>query len=360
MSESQNRQQIPGYQLLERLGSGGMATVYKARQLSLDRVVAVKVLSQELTRRPGYVEQFYAEGKAAAKLNHPNIVAALDVGEAGGHHYFVMEYVEGQTAYDRLMELVRFDEEEAVQIALQVARGLEHAHAAGIVHRDVKPQNMIITAGGAKLLDLGLAQGANLPTRAEETAGEGKRTVFGSPYYISPEQIRDSSKVDFRADIYSFGASLYYLVTGQVPFDAPTPQEVLRKHLREPLTPPRQLNRRISEELDQIIRVCMAKNPADRYDSTNDLVADLEAVANDEMPLKAHVKLEEDLIGEATGQKAAHGKSTPMTPGTSSISRPSLSLPPPTPALHTQPVFWAAVAGWLLALVFLGLWLTTR
>lgn len=354
MSEDKSKQQIPGYQLLDKIGSGAMATVYRAKQVSLDRVVAIKVLSRELTARPGYVDRFYAEGRAAAKLNHPNIVSALDVGEAAGFHYFVMEYIEGETVYDRLMDHVRIDEEDAVRIILQTAKGLEHAHAAGFVHRDVKPQNIMLTAAGvAKLADMGLAQAVDdaAPADAPDQQAKSKaRVVFGSPYYISPEQIRSSHNVDFRADIYSLGATFYYLVTGQVPFDAPTPQEVLKKQLNEPLVPARKINSRLTEETDQVIRVCLAKKREDRYDTTHDLVEDLEAIANGEAPLKALIKLGVDPTADDDDAPTPR-QSTPQPTAPTPVAEDE------SPAITAERCFWPAVIGWTLAVIFLVLWI---
>src|SRR6185503_16597639 len=147
---------IPGYQLLGKLGKGAMATVYKAKQLSLDRIVAIKVLPKRLSENPEFVERFYKEGRAAAKLNHNNIVQAIDVSESAGYHYFVMEFVDGVTVYDELAKSRVYDEKKAVDIILQVARALEHAHGRGFIHRDVKPKNIMLTADGtAKLADMG-------------------------------------------------------------------------------------------------------------------------------------------------------------------------------------------------------------
>ncbi|MFW6032912.1 MAG: serine/threonine-protein kinase, partial [Phycisphaeraceae bacterium] len=200
VDEQRASQQIPGYQILKRLGAGAMATVYKARQLSLDRVVAIKVLPRKYTNNPQFVERFYAEGKAAAKLNHPNIVQAIDVGKAGEYHYFAMEYVEGLSVFEELQEKGRYSEADALQIVIQIAQALEHAHAAGFIHRDVKPKNiMMAPSGAAKLADMGLARAVSDREAAE--AEQGK--AYGTPYYISPEQIRGELDVDFRADIYS-------------------------------------------------------------------------------------------------------------------------------------------------------------
>src|SRR3972149_2599231 len=173
---------IPGYQMFGKLGAGAMAFVYKAKQLSLNRTVAIKVLPMRFSENSEYVERFYKEGQAAGMLNHPNIVQAIDVGEAGGYHYFVMEYVEGKTLYDDLAAGKVFDEKEALEIIIQVARALAHAHAKGLIHRDVKPKNIMInTAGVVKLADLGLARETTDIETAQTEAGK----AYGTPYYIA-------------------------------------------------------------------------------------------------------------------------------------------------------------------------------
>jgi serine/threonine-protein kinase len=199
VEDSQNiTQHIPGYVILSKLGAGAMATVFKAKQISLDRIGAIKVLPKRMSSNKEFVERFYKEGKAAAKLNHPNIVGAFDVAEANGYHYFVMEYVEGETVYDRLDRGERYEEKEAINLILQVAKALAHAHAAGLIHRDVKPKNIMITkAGVAKLADMGLAREASDQQAAIAEAGK----AYGTPYYISPEQIRGELDIDARADI---------------------------------------------------------------------------------------------------------------------------------------------------------------
>ncbi|KPK38773.1 MAG: hypothetical protein AMJ65_12400, partial [Phycisphaerae bacterium SG8_4] len=175
--------QIPGYRLLGRLGAGAMATVYKAQQLSLDRVVAVKILPKKFSQNPEFVQRFYAEGRAAARLNHPNIVAALDVGLHGNAHYFIMEYVKGHTVHEHLVKEGPYAEGDALAIAIQVATALNHAHQAGLIHRDVKPKNILITDSGvAKLADMGLARAVSDREAAEAEAGK----AFGTPYYIAP------------------------------------------------------------------------------------------------------------------------------------------------------------------------------
>ncbi len=277
-------QQIPGYQILAKLGSGAMATVYKAKQISLDRIVAIKVLPKRMSSNKEFVERFYKEGKAAAKLNHPNIVGAVDVGEANGFHYFVMEYVEGATVFDKLDHGERYREADALKIIIQTCRALAHAHKAGFVHRDVKPKNIMITPDGvAKLADMGLARETNDVEAAQAEAGK----AYGTPYYIAPEQIRGEMDVDARADLYSLGATFYHMVTGRVPFDAPTPSAVMHKHLKDELVPPDHVVPELSAGVGEIIEVAMQKKRKHRYQCAEDMLTDLERVANGEPPLMA-------------------------------------------------------------------------
>jgi len=303
--EASRGQQIPGYQILAKLGAGAMATVFKARQLSLDRIVAVKVLPRKLSENLEYVERFYKEGKAAAKLNHPNIVQAIDVGEAGGYHYFVMEYVEGHTLGEELAEGKVFSEAEALRIILQIGRALEHAHRQGFMHRDVKPKNIMMTNEGvAKLADMGLARAASDVEAAQAEAGK----AYGTPYYISPEQIRGEVDIDFRADIYSLGATLYHLVTGRVPFQAPTPAAVMHKHLKEPLVPPDHVNTNLSAGLGEVVEVMMAKDRNRRYASTSDMLMDLEAIAAGKPPLQARKQFDAGALTGLVDEAAEVGR----------------------------------------------------
>lgn len=281
--------QIPGYKILGKLGAGAMAIVYKAQQLSLNRIVAIKVLPKRFSRNPEYVERFFKEGQAAGKLNHNNIVQAIDVGEAGGYYYFVMEYVEGKTIHDDLAAGKVFKEDEALDIIIQIAHALQHAHACGLIHRDVKPKNIMInTAGVAKLADMGLAR-ETTDIQAAQTE-EGK--AYGTPYYISPEQIRGKIDIDGRADIYGLGATFYHMVTGRVPFMADDPADVMRKHLREELIPPDHINTKLSAGASEVIEVMMAKRKEDRYDNVDELLIDLEAVRDGLPPIRAHKRFD--------------------------------------------------------------------
>ncbi|NOT01935.1 MAG: serine/threonine protein kinase [Phycisphaerales bacterium] len=286
-------QQIPGFQIISKLGQGAMATVYKARQLSLDRIVAIKVLPKRLSENQEFVDRFYREGRAAAQLNHPNIVQAIDVGEAGGYHYFVMEYVDGKTVYDQLQNDKALSEGLAVKIVLQTAMALDHAHARGFIHRDVKPKNIMLGSHGeVKLADMGLAREVSDYQTAQSEAGR----AYGTPYYISPEQIRGEINIDFRADVYSLGATFYHTVTGKVPFEGATPSAVMHKHLKEELVPPDHLAPTLSAGIGEVIELMMSKQRDDRYGSTRELIADLEAVARGEPPFQARKKYDRKLL----------------------------------------------------------------
>lgn len=294
LDETRQAHKIPGFQMLDRLGAGAMAVVFKAKQLSLDREVAIKVLPKRLSENPEYVERFYREGRAAAKLNHNNIVQAIDVGSAGAYHYFVMEYVKGKTVYDDVSQGNVYPEDQAVKIVIQIAEALQHAHERGLIHRDVKPKNIMITADGvAKLADMGLARETADKAAAESEAGR----AYGTPYYISPEQIRGEIDIDFRADIYSLGATYYHMVTGQVPFEAATPSAVMHRHLKSALVPPDHINRELSVGVAEVIEVMMAKNREDRYPDIRLLLEDLRAVQKGEPPLQAHQMFDASTLG---------------------------------------------------------------
>jgi serine/threonine-protein kinase len=342
LEQQQPEMQIPGYQVLAKLGSGAMATVYKAKQLSLDRLVAIKVLPRKYTKNAEFVERLYAEGRAAAKLNHANIVGALDVGKAGEFHYFVMEYVEGSTVFDHITQHGRYPETEALKIMLQVARALQHAHDQGFIHRDVKPKNIMITPEGqVKLADMGLARAVSDREAAE--AEQGK--AFGTPYYISPEQIRGEVDVDFRADIYGLGATLYHMVTGRVPYNGPNPSAVMHQHLKAELVPPDHINNELTRGISEIIEVCLNKDRDQRYVSTADLVQDLESVLEGDVPYLARKLVDLDSLsaleqssGETAELATSDGGSLPIV---------------------MQPLFWFAVIGWVVAVALILVLITS-
>ncbi len=259
--------EIGGYRLIEKIGAGTMGTVYKAKQVSLDRVVAIKILSPHLAHKEDYAERFLREARSVARLNHPNVISGIDVGEAGGVRYFVMEYASGVTVGSLIARGGAMEESRVLKIAIQIARALDHAHEAGLVHRDVKPDNILLTKDGvAKLCDLGLAK-----DRPEEGVS------LGTPNYISPEQAKGLKDVDIRSDLYSFGATLYHMVAGQPPFSG-NAKVVMVKHLSEKPRAPRDLEPDLSEEFNAIIVKLMQKEPHDRFASPKELVGALEAL----------------------------------------------------------------------------------
>ncbi len=286
-------QKIPGYKILGKLGAGAMAVVYKANQISLNRTVAIKLLPKRFSQNPEYVKRFYKEGQAAGKLHHNNIVQAIDVGEAGGYHYFVMEYVEGKTISDDLVDGGVYEEERALDIVIQVARALEHATARELVHRDVKPKNIMIMADGTvKLADMGLAR----ETTDLETAQDEEGKAYGTPYYIAPEQIRGAIDMDGRADIYGLGATFYHLVTGRVPFMADDSAEIMKKHLREKLVPPDHINTSLTAGTSEVIEIMMAKRREDRYANATELLEDLEAIRDGRSPVQARKRFDVSML----------------------------------------------------------------
>ena len=293
-------QHIPGYKLMEKLGKGSMGTVFKARQLSMDRLVAVKVLKPRLAVNEDFLERFYREAQLAAKFSSNNVVQAIDAGAAGKIKYFVMEYVEGTTIKQELEKGKVFTEKEAIEIVLQIAQALNHAHRRQLIHRDIKPANIILTTDGfAKLADLGLARDTtdNAIVQAE------KGMTIGTPYYIAPEQINSQVDVDSRADMYSLGATFYHMVTGQPPFPYKKTEQVLRAHLNEELRPPDHINTKLSSGLGEVVEFMMAKRREDRYPSPAELIIDLECLLHHESP-----KLARQRLGSAAMEDLAHGE----------------------------------------------------
>ncbi len=298
--------QIPGYEIIEKLGKGSMGLVFKARQTSVDRVVAVKVLLDTLAQNKEFIKRFEREAKIAARLQHNNIVNAIDAGEVEGHHYFVMEYVEGVTIKDELDKNKVFDEKVALKIVIAVAEAMKHAHERGLIHRDIKPENVILTKdGNVKLADLGLAR----LTADEKWAMSEAGMAIGTPYYISPEQVRGQVDVDIRADIYSLGATLYHMVTGKVPYPGETPQEVMRKHVDKNLhlVPPDHVNTKLSSGLGVVTETMMSKNRDSRYSTPDDLILDLKCLLQGDSPMIAGGKADA-LADLADGEAAGDGE----------------------------------------------------
>ena len=255
------------YEILEKIGTGGMSDVYKAKDHKLNRFVAVKVLKQEFSENANFVSKFRIEAQAAAGLMHPNIVNVYDVGEEGGIHYIVMELVEGITLKKYIEKKARLSVKEAVSIAIQVSMGIEAAHNSHIIHRDIKPQNIIISKEGkVKVTDFGIAKAA--------TSNTITSNVMGSVHYTSPEQARGGYS-DEKSDIYSLGITLFEMLTGRVPFNGETTVAIAIKHIQEEMPSPREYIPEIPVCVEQIVFKCCQKSPDRRYQSMAELVDDL-------------------------------------------------------------------------------------
>lgn len=261
---------LGGYQVSAEIGSGGMAVVYKAEQSSLERLVAIKELRKEMAADPSLLERFEREAKSVAALAHTNIVHIYDFMTRGNSMFIIMEYVEGIDLYDLLARVDRLPAEIAAIVALQASRALEHAHYRGVVHRDFKPSNLMITKQGEiKLMDFGIAR--------DEAYDDLTRpgTAIGTPAYMSPEQIM-GERVDFRSDIFSFGIVLYQMLTGQKPFTEDDTHSVMQRIVNESFVRPRRLFPDIPWRLSRIVNRCLQKDPARRYASTEELRRALE------------------------------------------------------------------------------------
>ena len=255
------------YEIIEKIGSGGMADVYKARCHTLNRLVAVKVLKEEFSSNESFVNRFKMEAQAAARLSHPNIVNVYDVIDEGDSHYIIMELIEGITLKSYIAKKGRLEVKETIGIAIQVAQGMSAAHQHNIIHRDIKPQNIIVSRDGkVKVADFGIARAASSNTQ--------DLNAMGSVHYISPEQAK-GEPVDARSDIYSLGITMFEMVTGRLPFDGENTLSVAMAHLENPITPPKVCNPDIPESLEQIILKCTEKRPEDRYGSAEEVIADL-------------------------------------------------------------------------------------
>ena len=261
------------YELIEKIGEGGMAIVYKAKCRLLNRYVAIKILRPEYTKNEQFIENFKNESQAAAGLQHPNIVSVYDVGKEGDIHFIVMELVEGRPVSEIIEEQAPLDYKVAIEITRQVASALSLAHKNNIIHRDVKPHNIMITNDGtAKLADFGIAKAiSDSPLAAETTK------IIGSVHYFSPEQAR-GSYVDERSDLYSLGIVLYEMLTGQVPFDGDNPVQVALMHINDDITPPSELVSGIPPALEKLVMKATDKYQSNRYRNAEELLEDLDNI----------------------------------------------------------------------------------
>ena len=315
------------YEILAELGAGGMGRVFRARDLTLERLVALKTLAPQFGADPAFVQRFLKEARSAARLNHPNIVQIYSFGQVEGTYYLAMEYVDG-SSLGSFLRSGALPEQDAISVVRHACRALAVAHGEGLVHRDIKPDNLMLTRRGeVKLVDLGIAKRVDEDQSLTQTGH-----AVGTPHYISPEQISGSRDIDGRADIYSLGATLYHLVTGHTPFKGPSGAVVMTMHLTQPLPDPRTHVRGLSEGLCRVIRKMMAKRREERYPDVDGLDRDLYRVQVGELP-------EADEPHESTVETAVRMPAG-RPPGATFAAGPSATRAAPQPTTsHSQSAF---------------------
>ncbi len=281
------------YIILEKIGSGGMSIVYKAKDTKLERYVAIKVLREEFCLDESFVRRFRVEAQSAASLSHQNIVNIYDVGNDGRTHFIVMEYLEGETLKEYIKKQGQVPEEYLLEITLSIASALEHAHINHIIHRDIKPQNIILTKDGKiKVADFGIAR------IATEQTLDAHENPSGSVYYIAPEQARGGYQ-DHKSDIYSLGITMYEMATGALPFSGDNPVNVALKQIHDPMPRPTDINKNLSLNVETIILKATEKKTSARYQSTEELIEDLKVVMKHPEDILIHpaeITMEETLI----------------------------------------------------------------
>jgi len=303
---------VGDYQLIEKLGAGGMGAVYKARRGSDGLIVALKILPRSRAQDEEFLNRFEQEARAAFELSHPNIVRALDMGLADGYHYIAMEFVDGRDLYSILEERGRLPVEQALRIAIQIAEALDHAHGAHLVHRDIKPDNILIEngTGTAKLTDLGLCiEEASILAKPRITR---RGLAMGTPFYFSPEQARGEENIDTRSDIYALGATLYEMVTGKPPFEGTSAAQVMLRHIQEEVISPKEIDHATPDGLCRVIERMMAKSREDRYQTPAELLVDLRLVAEGKPPKSAELRAGLSSVRRAGGPPKGPSKLAPI------------------------------------------------
>jgi serine/threonine-protein kinase len=266
---------VSGYEILSKIGEGGLGAVYKARQLSMDRIVALKVFHEKWVQDEEFKKRFILEARLVGKLSHPNLITIYDVGKENGKYYFSMELVEGESVEDILNLSQKMEPARAISIIIQIAKAINYLKEHEIVHCDMKPGNILISRdGGVKLGDFGFVRiGMELARPVGQPIGDGG-TVLGTPEYISPEQAMGKKRIDFRSDIYSLGISLFHMVTGKPPYDGDS-TIIMRKHVKGEMPDPRTINPHLGREICAILKKMTALDPNDRYQTVEELIKDL-------------------------------------------------------------------------------------
>jgi serine/threonine-protein kinase len=309
--------QIGDYKIVRKLGKGGMGEVYLAHQISLDRLAALKVLSKQLAGKEDFIKRFYREARAMAKIDHPNVVRVYEVREDRGIHYVAMEFIDGQSLQKWMDQLGRLSIGDAVHVVMRCAEALHCAHEQQMIHRDVKPDNIMLTAkGGVKVSDFGLAKALD-----EDLSMTQSGTGLGTPYYMAPEQARNAKHVDARADIYALGVTLYYFLTGELPFTGDSTIEVVRNKELGRFTPTRKLNPQISERLDLVIAKMLQKDPVHRFRDCTEFIKALSALGL-ESPSLSFINAPDKIVvarppAAAPAPSAISSASKPFVPKTS-------------------------------------------
>jgi serine/threonine protein kinase len=271
ISKARPLQTVGNYELIEKIAEGGMGAIYRGRQRDSGLVVAIKIMPAHMAQNPILLKRFEQEFRAASRLDHPNIVRAIDYGDTGEQPYLVMEFVEGESLGQKIERDGRMNEDDAKRIIAQVAQGLHRAHKQNLVHRDVKPDNILVRPDGvAKLADLGLVKETDTDLNLTKT-GRG----LGTPHFMAPEQFRNAKNADSRCDIYSLGATLYQMVTGELPFRSSGPLDAWMKKIHNELTPPRQIVPSISERVEEAILRAMKADPGQRHATCREFVEDV-------------------------------------------------------------------------------------
>ena len=306
LSEQQERagaaRRIGHFEVYAKLGEGGMGAVYLAKMMGPPvrggavkgfpdepeegSLVALKILPPKLAKDANFLTRFQREVEVLSRLSHPNIVRAADWGRADGLHFLAMEFVQGENSFQKVSRDGPLEERDAITLALEMARALEYAYSKGIIHRDIKPENILIDLSGVThLTDFGLVSQAG----AEDSSLTSAGTTVGTPYYISPEQAQGSPDVDVRSDLYSLGATLFHLLTGDVPYDGDSAAVVTTKHVVDPVPNPLNIRPRLNPGIAAVVMKLMAKGPRDRYQTPTELIEDLQRLWRGEMPLHARL-----------------------------------------------------------------------